>query len=314
MNYILFNQKILISFLSLSVFTTVFSASAQVPNYFENNPKWRLSSSCNIGGGDCIENQEYVYYISGDSIVDSLSYHKVFRRGKFSESWFASEPTPSWCNGSSIFNVFYILIRQEGKKIYTRNEYDEVDQLLYNFNLNIGDTLPITSNQLYDNIIVSSIDSILVGNHYRKVFNLSGFDPHILIEGIGHEAGFFELFPPTLECASYLSCFTLNDTTFYPEFGSPCDLSVDIYEVINHQPFKVYPNPTNSFLIVDSNKPINKNHISIFNGTGQQLNVSFHQNTQNKITIDISQLSKGLYIAQYNDKINKPIRIKVVKE
>ncbi|PLX03060.1 MAG: hypothetical protein C0595_08420 [Marinilabiliales bacterium] len=285
---------------------------AQMPNYFENNPEWRQSSSC-ADGLPCVEKQDFVYYINGDSTVDGITYKKVYKHGLLSHQWFDSPPVPDYCETTSTFNIFDCLLRQEEYKIYIR-KWGDPETLLYDFDLNVGDTLPITYIQWNEDIVVLSIDSISVGDSYRKIFNLSDQSSPQLIEGIGHDGGFLEPFPPILECGHFLLCYALNGTTYYPNYNDPCDLTVSIKPSVKTSSIKAYPNPAKNTVTIQFDKPeIIKSAIAI-NINGQSFDLNFKQKNENSIIVDLSQLSKGLYMIQLTTKEKSTLNLKVLRE
>ncbi len=268
-----------------TILILIISLGLNAQDYFSNNPQWRQHSTCNFGG--CLDIEEYVYYLNGDSIVNNLTYKKIFKRGELHQSplW----PPPSYnCDDNYTFNNFRALIRQEGLKIYIK-EYEDSDTLLYDFNLNIGDTLPKTWNQSHDDYIISSIDSILVGNSIRKVFYFETMGDYVLIEGIGHSDGLLEPFPPILECGHNLYCFALNDTTYFPEYGAPCDLTVDIIENPYIETISLSPNPTDDHIVINSSNYTEILEIVFYTQTGQKALTIKAPNS----TIDISNLKPG---------------------
>ena len=288
------------------------SLSAQTPNYFENNPQWRQSSGC----GDetpCVEEEEFVYYTFGDSTINNVSYKKIFKHGTFANNWYDSPPIPSWCDTSMTFDFFIALVRQENKKIFIRNE-NEPEELLYDFELKIGDTLPLTWNQYSDEIIVSSIDSIQVGNNYRRIFNLTSQYPFRLIEGIGHDGGFLEPFQPSLDCGFQLNCFVLNDTTYFPVYNDPCDLSVDIKPIINQEKFKFYPNPVKTELSVEYDFYGCVDQVISYNTIGQRKTLPFKHVGEKMMKIDFTSLREGIYIIQIIENGKPTLNLKVLKE
>lgn len=299
------------TFTTLFFFSLAISLSAQVPNYFENNPEWRQRSDCRTG--DCIDSENYVYYLDGDSVVEDLTYKKVYRHGLLTHLWYSDPPIPDWCTGSSTFNQFHALIRQEEARVYIRI-WNEPEALLYDFNLKVGDTLPITWNQWNEDIVVVSIDSLQVGNSYRKVFNLTQQSSPQLIEGIGHEGGFLEPFPPILECGHNLFCYALNDTTYYPNYNDPCDLTVNIQPIKSQETIKYYPNPVTNNLTIEHNFSENFEQVVAYNTSGRKKVLVFKENAENRINIDFVPLGKGLYVVQLIGKEKVILNLKVLKE
>lgn len=286
-------------------------AFAQVPQYFDNNPEWRQSSDCSTGL-PCVARQDYVYSINGDSIIDGVTYKKLFKRGVQVNQWFDSPPVPSYCNTSWVFNDFHSLVRQEERKIYIL-QGNEAEALLYDFDLAVGDTLPITSNQWQENIIVTSIDSILVGDSYRKIFNLTEQSSPQLIEGIGHEMGFIEPFPPILECGYSLLCYALDDSTYYPNYNSPCDLTVTIKQELKANTLRYYPNPASNSVTIEFGNPEAIKEVFAINISGEIITLDFKQTSEKSILADLSILSKGLYMIHLIGELNERLKLKVLK-
>jgi hypothetical protein len=286
-------------------------ASAQATDYFADSPKWRLSSQCAIPY-PCIESQEYVYYVNGDSTIEGLTYKKIFKHGTLYQ-YPLDEVDPGTCNLLMTFNQFHALLRQEEKKIFIYDEWDNLDTLLYDFELSIGDTLPLTYNQWNDDLVVTSIDSILIENIYRKIFTLNSDENPQLIEGIGHEHGFTEPFLPIFECAFYLNCFSINDTSIYPVFNESCDFNLDVEERSLSSDIIFYPNPVNDNLTIQikSNEQIEE--VCSYNIMGQQKIMKFQEIDENRISVELSSLKTGLYIIELKGNNKTLYSFKVLK-
>ena len=109
-------------------------------------------------------------------------------------------------------------IREESKRIYYTGELcqwmDLEEILIYDFNLKVGDLFEIP---MIGNSRVLSIDSVLVGDTYRKAYNVSG---DYIIEGIGsaNKGLLTALIPiPTCFCTTirHLTCFSENNQSLY---------------------------------------------------------------------------------------------------
>jgi predicted outer membrane repeat protein len=75
--------------------------------------------------------------------------------------------------------------------------------------------------------------------------------------------------------------------------------------------FVIYPNPTSSELVVDYANASKDATISIYSLSGQKV-LTIPTNGQAKITIDVSHLSTGTYLIQYNSEV-QTIRDKFIK-
>ncbi len=294
----------------LLLISLVFTAfmHAQTPDYLSDDPNWRQEWW--FGGFmPCLEIHNKVYYINGDSVVGDVVYKKLFTRGEVENRWMA-EPPPAFCEGNYLFDHFYHLIRQDGEKLFILDYNTEY--LLYNFDLAFGDTLPHSWN-VWDDVWVTAIDSIPVGNDFRKVFTLYdnlGQTP-LLIEGIGLTTGFLEPYPDMYP--SILLCFTLGDTTWYPGYGEVCDLSVR-QVVLQHQKSIVfYPNPLKDKLFVENPGQIPFNRITIYDLSGRAQKLPLPRFGGNPSALDLADFAAGFYFIEFFDAENNSWRIKIAK-
>jgi hypothetical protein len=230
--------------LTIALFSLAFSSIAQVPDYFDDNPQWRQDWW--FGGAmPCLEIYNYVYYLGGDSVVGDFTYKKVFTRGEKDLSWQGPWPPPdTTCTGSYLYEYLVALIRQDGLQMYINHGDNET--LLYDFDLNVGDTLP--ASYFYypeDDVVVNGIDSILIGDSYRKIFDFDAPNfnmPLQLIEGLGFNQGFLDYVPDWYP--AQLMCFALDGVTYYPSYAAACDMvtGIDDYR-FQVAGFSVFPNP-----------------------------------------------------------------------
>ena len=143
------------------------------------------------------------------------------------------------------------------KKVYLILPGSTTDTLLYDFSLGVGDTIPFgINNQINPILYVDQIDSVQIGNSYRKRLRLGNTVGVDLIEGIGSTSGLLEnLF--IFECGGYLDCVSWNGQTIYPDTSYPCDLMNGINEFLGHSihtDLKIYPNPLSENLTIISNQ------------------------------------------------------------
>lgn len=272
-----------------------------ISNYFENDPEW-CGSWWFID--ECNHHHQTVHYINGDSLVNNLSYKKLFSRGQFTVS---SNIETCFQNGS--FNYLEALIRQEGEKIYTWDSETQLDKLMYDFTLSIGDTIPpgFTSfeNGYYNEIfpldegpfIVTNIDSIYLYDNYYKRFYFSSqlFEEAYYIEGIGHTLGFVWPFWQANFGAELIDYRILGDFSLYHFQGNEtCDFSVSINE--NEEikfNFEIYPNPVVDKLQLKGIENGSLKSISIYSISGKLIT-----NLSPQEIIDVSTLTSGMYLLE----------------
>lgn len=243
---------------------------------------------------------EYQYVLIGDTIINAELYHKLSYSGcdrnPVDETW------TYWNFG------YYGSYRNDAanKKVYFIAKDSTSEQLLYDFNLNLNDTLPeslVYNRSEYGIITVDQIDSLLVTNTYLKRYHLdnAGFGDEYLIEGIGSTLGLFTPIIPFFEQDYVLLCFKneADDLYYLSEVASDCDLITGIDDHATPEPkITIYPNPSSTSITFEmpSTTPVNNTTLSIYNINAQQ--VILRRVTEPITVLDIGTLPSGVYFAR----------------
>lgn len=251
-----------------------------------------------------------VYKIGNDTIFDNLVYKKVM--GKH---YYYGDTT------LTNYNLGFI-VREDSNIVYARkyNSYYDVfsdEFIVYNFNLNISDTITlpiIISGQMifgYNLYLVDSVDSVLINNTYLKRIYLSSTmedETEVWIEGIGSLHGLFELGSWIDWSDSYLGCVWQNDELLYS--SGECLVYFGLNDVKSNKDIKLFPTIVKDKINISST--LQNYNISIYDAYGrtslteQKINQSY--------SIDISSLSNGFYLYIITDKENNPLKIgKIIK-
>jgi hypothetical protein len=306
--------------ITILLFTFTFSLSAsfckaQFNTYHQfpdSNAVWG-EDSMNCSCGDGCEEYGYNFIVNGDTIVNGLTYHKVYQNAGY---WFNS------CGGGpgysvySYSNSFFGAYREDTMKhIYAccTSYLHSHDSLLYDFNLNVGDTLKQFTVREYSNsppVTVFSIDSLLIGSNYRKQYNLaingdtdSWTEPSI-IEGIGSTEGLFDIISQPFEVGSGLLCFSQNGKELWSMSSND---SCSLYYLGEGIPtiekpsstISVSPNPSNGRFIVSFSHPkrvSGSQTITIYNILGESVLKETLRSTQGDNLIDMSNQPNGVYL------------------
>ena len=112
--------------------------------------------------------------------------------------------------------------QQFHKLVYLR--VNNQDEILYNFDLNVGDTLENTYNVIKTIFSVISIDSILINGQYVKRLNLSSNMSAHMIEGIDTNL-VFRTFSTNSRGIIYVK---KNNITYFPDTNFNCSTNVDL--------------------------------------------------------------------------------------
>ena len=283
----------------------------QTLDYFGNNPKWRCSQliSNGLNGPDCWENNHQLYYFDGDTLLNGETYHKLYEKGWTQLVQACWEPKVYYDN------VLRAFLRQDGKKVYTF--MNGMDTLFMDYQLNVGDTIPPSiqrPNPIIDtaDIVVTSIDSILLnGVYHKKFFFTSSFgNDYEILEGVGTwslqgTSDFLEITPVYLETIEYfknLHCYYQNDILLHGEMScdlTDMDFNISVTENDPIASIRISPNPTSDFVEVLS---IKKLDLSVWNVYGQNLDVDVIEISEG-YRIPLANQSSGIYylIAQKGD-------------
>jgi len=198
----------------------------------------------------------------GDTVVNNLTYKKVGMIDYNVEC-------------SKIFTgpYYFTAIREDTVERKVYQYHPNGDFLLYDFSLELGDTL---HSYIGEGLIAIAVDSIMVGDQYRKrwTYQEPTWAPIDVVEGIGAITGLFE-FMEIFEVIHYLRCYYYNDEPVYM-YADQCDLEIDtclsvnIHERIAVRTIKTYPNPftTSTTIEYELTEP---SHIqlTIYNSIGE---------------------------------------------
>ena len=250
----------------------------------------------------------YHYIQEGDTIINELTYHKMFLE---------------YPDGEDDRQYIGAIREDENKNIFffpasgylgspTGHEFpnNTEEHLVYTFdNMSVGMVLPI--NQENITITVLGIDSVLMGDSYRKRYHIShGMYDDYWIEGIG---SIYELFSPFTELFFEWSlntlCYTDTETYYVnsPNGEDSCHyyINVGLKEIDNS--FSFYPNPVQDIFTIESIIAIEE--IIIYNLQGQAV---LRQEIDGS-TINFEAYPSGVYFIEIQMEDNR-IRKKLIKE
>ncbi len=200
-------------------------------------------------------------------------------------------------------------IRQDipNKKVYGVYNGSLNDTLLYDFNLNIGDTFsarPLT--YCNDPSIVNSVDSILINGTYRKRINFNSSVS--FIEGIGSTTGLVEYncFEGMSElCIFYNELDTFKGSSLCNQLNKVDDFKLK-YVSISPNLLQDNTNPT---IYNTLNIPID---IKVLNQFGET-KISI-KNLDKSIQLDFNPFSVGLYFVIVSTINGEQLTEKILKE
>ena len=222
------------------------------------------------------------YIMAGDTTINRISYNKIY----YLDTDNPSSPPPEYIGGlreDSFKNIYFfpnsMNLPTPGPISFPN---DTSEHLLYTFNkLEPGMVLPIDTG--FTKITVISIDSVLLGNKYRKRYKIQQeglLCSDYWIEGIGSIKDLLIPFTHEFEWVYYTLCFT-DTTTYYinsPNGQDSChyQIPVGLPEAIKNG-IRLYPNPTSKTLFIKSTMKEKSGLIKIYNSTGKLIITLFPQ-------------------------------------
>jgi hypothetical protein len=316
--------------------TGIFNSYSQKIHFCDTNNRWGYSGQHPEG---CYYN--YVNTLGPDTMIDGQHYFRM-------NLDCAYVPCYGGMIGDCAVTENYHYVREDTitNKIYAINFiYGEtVEHLLYDFNLNVGDTFHINYMGLseFRTDTVIKIDSIIIFGAYHKVFTLlwrSLPAEHVLytvIEGIGCTQSMFR--PEVSVCfegAKWMTCFSRSGV--YPPFTvlrnacfAPYDTNL-VNSTNCNQAIATYPPHLNSVTLND-NQTITASPNPCFDHLNLTSSSNWHQGTTARIydltgkilfnllpsplektlSIDVRLLNNGLYFMEVISENGLIYRQKVV--
>ncbi len=235
----------------------------------------------------CIDN--YSIIISGDTMINGRLYHKLVT------PFVQHQYIPPHLVGPQVLTGYQGALREDtiDRKVYFVARNDSLESVLYNFNLNVGDTI-LSRN--FCAVTVSSIDSILIGSDYRKRWVSFGsvHGQVEFIEGIGSSKGLLS----SWDCegdgySKNLDCFQQDGVTLWPASStSDCNLINAIEEpLVPKKLYELSPNPfrINTKMVTYAKFDL----LEIFNSIG--IRVRTQKVDSSEIILEKGDLPTGIY-------------------
>jgi hypothetical protein len=286
---------------------------------------WVLSKFCNPPCDPFSDNQPQQIVQHGDSLKNGLQYHKLYMVHTGTNS-----------------PLFHCLYREFMKKIYVKYPLgsmfgsDTSEFVLYNFNLNVGDTFtvktPTNVSGPLPNTAKMKLNSVTTGTvsystGTRKLYSFSSVttpSPTALVmsitwyEGIGSNQGLlynlaFRSWPisvsPPNPYSYYLNCF-YKSNSFIPNLTClPTNISQNNKSLTN---LFLYPNPSNDIVALNNADNINIKSVVLYNILG---NICLFETDRQKMDkMNISHLSTGIYHCKITSENNDFTDFKIIKQ
>ncbi len=325
----------------LLLFITL-SAGAQKIRFSDSTNQWTTLS---VNGDGCYFQTSFRY--GADTIIHGITYRKLFGNG----SQYFGYHDVCYCGLPEFGSQYYYGIREDtiaGLVYYIVSSPgvpDTLEHLLYNYNLNVGDSINYAFGGGSHTDTVVSMDSTPINGIYHKIFNFQnkvlGFHlSYTVLEGVGctNSPIFPTFFGGCFEYSESLVCFyengmlpaahapinscAANSPSCTPYFDGNifdnimnCGSFLSVKTINKQTTFAIDPNPATDHIDIISDRPFAPNtSISVYDMTGRCI-LRTPAEQQNSVSINTGAWADGLYmvIIQDNNGILKKEKIVVIK-
>lgn len=267
-------------------------------NFPKDSMEWSISfTDFNLPPNGGYITKTYHFALYGDTSIQNFEYSKLYKDTISLDSIF-------------IFSHSQLIgfIREDlSKKVFLR-DIDSTERLIFDFSLQVGDTL----STLYPNGIVTGIDSLLIGNSYRKHFSIDpglALWPLEYVEGVGYLRGQGVLsnwlyLNIGIHKSFQLLCLKDKGTIIYKTGSCYLDEStvqtgINKLTQINSKVI-IYPNPFSSSTIVSTKIELKNGDLIIYDVIGQEIKRIKNIHGQH-IIINRDGLTSGIYYYQLTE-------------
>jgi hypothetical protein len=254
---------------------------------------------------------------TGDTLINAKNYVKIESNKVDTDFFSFSNPN----------NHYEGAFREEDKKIYFIKDGSLSEELMYDFNLTIGDDLPYdyTGECINKVPVLEQIESISLelDQHDRYTFedvvhcSSGGYYKEEWITGVGSTKGFLfpSLYHKQLLDLTYndvrLICMEVEGNIIFSSISNPelCFQKINTKQSIFPVVY-ISPNPFLDKLYIDGVENITS--LKLYSQLGQQIEVEVIKN-RNRLEINTTNLSNGVYYLQVEDVFNQQKMVKCIK-
>lgn len=230
------------------------------------------------------------YYVAGDTVINSSIYYKIYAN-KIDSTWYV------WTGNLIVTysNEYTSAIREDStKKFYIVYKNDSIEKILFDFDLNVGDTLPtMVFNEGCNNppMTVIAIDTVFLGiQPLKRFYFYPSWLNKTLIEGIGSSGGLIWQGSHCMfiESAMCMLAFKKGNDSIAIQCSTPPPI-VGINDNLKKE-IKLYPNPAKNIINIKGDLPRNSTFL-LYNQLGNLIYSQLLTSNQ----IQFFELIEGFY-------------------
>lgn len=275
---------------------TLSTRNTNAQTYLDSTSTWYEEAGA--ADGINIYKDYNTYYIDGDTTVASVTYYKLYY-DQIDSVWSFFTSLFSYVNNNH--RVYAGGLREDNqKKFFMLYAGQTIENLMFDFNLVSGDSLPDMTSVYGCNMprnVVTTIDTIMFGAQPLQRFHFNpGLFNKTMYEGIGCSGGLirFGSLCQAFEAGACLTAYKKGNDSIY--FGCGAATTGLIENQTQHLA-EVYPNPADGQLTVSSIEA-GQQTFQLYDRLGRLV---LHQTIDMKEErINTTDLSGGLYFWTIN--------------
>jgi hypothetical protein len=291
-----------IQFSFLFLFICFLSNAQQASRFpIKTSSEWRINyeySCMDVAFSHVNGDEEYKYFVDGDTLIHAVSYYKLYKSGML----YLDSPF-------RIDHKYMGAIRDSADKYFYIDKQDESEILLYDFSLNLGDSVYIKDRDM--KFPIDELDTLDDG---RKQFvfyiiSVNCGSANTIIEGIGWLGGLLE----GNSCSghpgvrgSYLVCYSEDGETKYESGHTRCGETLPcnndftaIKDPSTIERIEIGVLSDGNIKVMFHGFPLTTYNLEIFNILGSKI---YQIRSDLNEPVDVSRLAKGTYVAKINNK------------
>lgn len=188
-------------------------------------------------------------------------------------------------------------VREDGSgKVYYRAIQDSTERLIYDFGLELGDTIILNHLSSFP-YIVTNVDSVLLNNNFRKRITLNTYETWV--EGVGSQMGLMcSGYSELVGVNHYMLCYFENGSLIYsnPNYSLCYYNTVDIEDrEFQDAWISIHPNPvvSTSTFRISGDLDVKGSLLEVYSLTGSLL--KSYNIEENEIQLHASDFESGIY-------------------
>lgn len=281
-----------------ALFSSLMTFSSDYVPFPTDSAYW-VVNEMHTGQNSAQYSEGQLFFISGDTLISGTNYTKVTHAYLgIQNDYFGWSKTGPEVRAS--FNYSFCFRNDTiNKKVLKIEKGSIIEKEWYNFNLQIGDTLPQSIlNHESEFVVIDSISTVNICGKERKKY---WFDPcypftNFIIEGAGFSSNFLQYhgecrwFEPGTTYQTFFKSDSCYDDNFISTITSAAAIDLSSF------PITISPNPTVNDITIEN--LASGNTIQILDMQGSVVK----QQNSNIKTISLAELPNAIYLVRISTK------------